>query len=131
MSEVVLDASALLAWLRGEEGADVVETQLDGARISAVNLAEVGSVLTAAGMPAEEAREVLDAIRLVVCPFDEALAHEVARLKALTRKARLSLGDRACLALAARDGVPALTADPSWAALNVGIAIELIRGPGA
>jgi ribonuclease VapC len=64
---------------------------------------------------------------LVIFPLDEAQAREAARLRPSTRAAGLSLGDRACLALAASLKLPVLTADRAWAGLQVGVVVELIR----
>lgn len=128
MSEAVLDASALLAVLQGEFGADRVITRLAEAAISAVNLAEVLSKLVDHGVPAAAACEAVAGLDLKVVAFDGALAQGVAALRASTRAAGLSLGDRACLALAARLGVPAVTADRAWRALRLeGVVVEEIR----
>jgi len=62
-----------------------------------------------------------------VLPFTEEDALEVARLRALTRAHSLAFGDRACLALARRLGLPALTADRTWAELGLGISVVVIR----
>jgi ribonuclease VapC len=129
----VLDASALLAYLHGEAGAEVVTDALgDGAAISTVNLAEVLSRATDGGAdPVQRARELRErgllGAALAVEPFTEADAVEVARLRPLTRSAGLSLGDRACLALATRLDDRALTADNSWDDVTHGVQIEQIR----
>ena len=78
-------------------------------------------------MPAAEIREVVGSIGVEIVPFDEPRAYDTASLRSLTRAKGLSLGDRACLALARERGVPAVTADRAWAALDLGIEIELIR----
>lgn len=130
---LVLDASAVLALLRDEPGADEVERAVAAeTRLSAVNWAEVLSKLADAGEDPGHATGALAAEGLlgesmVVEPLDEAQAVEIARLRPLTRGAGLSLGDRACLALAAALEVPALTADRAWAELGLGISVELIR----
>lgn len=126
MSDVV-DASAVLAFLREEPGADRVLAVLPTACISAVNLAEVASHLASSGLELTEIRAVLDALALEVAPFDEAQALEVAWLRPATRAAGLSLGDRACLALAARRGGRAITADRAWARLDLAVEIVTIR----
>jgi ribonuclease VapC len=116
----VLDASALLAHLRDEPGADVVaEAIASGAVISTVNLAEVFSRAADRGAdPAKLAAELTQSGLLdgaiTVEPFTAADAIDTARLRLLTRDAELSLGDRACLALARRLDAPALTADTDW-----------------
>jgi PIN domain nuclease of toxin-antitoxin system len=130
----VLDASALLAYLHDERGADrVADAIADGATMSAINLAEVLSSVAAHGIDPVglvddlSARGVLG-VAVIVQRFDELDAIEVARLRPLTRHLGLSLGDRACLALAGRLRVPALTADAAWAEAGLAnIEVRLIR----
>lgn len=126
VSEVVLEASALLALLLQKPGGDSVAAQLPAASISAVNLAEVVGRLLDAGVPADECREALAGLALDVVPFDEAAAFATGALRPLTRRAGLSLGDRACLALAMRQDRTALTADRAWKRRKLGIPIELL-----
>ena len=129
----VLDASALIAYLRREAGfARVIEAMEQGAAVSAVNWAETLSRLSDHGIRmefvvSELRRQGLLGQALTVWPLDEALAEEVARLRASTRSLGLSLGDRACLALARRLDLPALTADRTWTKLAPGIRVEVIR----
>ncbi|MBI2872580.1 MAG: type II toxin-antitoxin system VapC family toxin [Chloroflexi bacterium] len=111
MPEAVLDASALLALLNAEPGAEVVAAALPQAAISAVNLSEVVAKLADAGMPEAAVREALQGLALDVVPFDTDQAYEAGLLRSSTRGVGLSLGDRACLGLARRLNVPALTAD--------------------
>jgi ribonuclease VapC len=130
---LVLDASALLAHLRDEPGADVVaEAVASGAAISAVNLAEV--FIRAADRGADPATLAAELAQIglldgaiTVEPFTAADAIETARLRPLTRVAGLSLGDRACLALARRLGAPALTADAAWQGVDHGVELRPIR----
>jgi len=124
---VVMDASAILALLNGETGAEKVTSRIAGARISSVNLVEVGSRLLDGGMTPEAVRQAVGLLRLEVVDFTPALAEAAYLLRDSTRAAGLSLGDRACLALAARDNRPALTADRKWSTVTVGCSIELIR----
>ena len=124
----MLDASALIAWLRAEPGADVVQRALDaGSVISAVNLAEVLTRFQDIGVAGTEVLGDLREAGLVTFPHGEDDACQTAELRAATRSSGLSLGDRACLALAIRLGRPALTADRAWAPLEVGAQVELIR----
>ena len=127
MSEIVLDASALMAVLREEPGAAAVEAVLDHAAISAVNLSEVQAKLVERGMAAELAWSSLVDLDLAVIDFDAAQAKVAGDLRSLTRAQGLSLGDRACLALAQALGLPAMTADRAWAGLKVGIEIRTVR----
>ncbi len=127
MSEIVLDASALLARLHGEPGAEAVARYLSVALVSAVNLAEVGARLADLGMPDEVARQAIESLGVTIAPFDEDLAYASAALRASTRRRGLSLGDRACLALALLRSVPVLTGDRAWAELDIGVEVRLIR----
>ncbi len=124
---VVLDASALLALLLREPGGERVFAALPSASMSAVNLAEVASKLVDRGMPAHEVRSVLEAVDLDLQSFDPASAYDVGELRRTTRKTGLSIGDRACLALAAKLGAVALTADRAWRDVLPGAEIEFIR----
>ena len=126
-SGAVLDASALLALLDGEPGQEVVAPLLPGAVIGSVNLAEVVGKLAERGMPEAEIREALDGLALEVHPVDETLAYATGVLRPGTREHGLSLGDRACLALAATLGLPAYTADRVWAQLDLDVEVRLIR----
>jgi PIN domain nuclease of toxin-antitoxin system len=127
VSDVVLDASALLTVFNGEPGAERVIEALPASVISAVNLAEVAAKLQERGMPDDRIRANIDALELTVVPLDGDLAIDAGLLRAPTRLAGLSLGDRACLALASSLGATALTTDRAWQALDMGIAIELAR----
>ena len=127
MAEVVLDASAILVLLRREPGFEKVAAVMNDARVSAVTLAEVGSFLAKAGHSVAQMRATLDSLRLGVVAFDEQQAIEAARLRPLTMSIGLSLGDRACLALAGLRGLPAMTTDRSWATLNLGVDVNVVR----
>lgn len=111
---VVLDASALIAMLKGERGATKVAGAIADARVSSVNYAEVVSHFVYAGMPAHEVDAMLQPLPIRVVGADQALATLAGRLRAVTAEAGLSLGDRFCLALAQRDGLPAWTSDQGW-----------------
>lgn len=123
----VIDASALLALLQDEPGANRVADALSDAIISAVNVSEVVAKLCDNGFEPDQARETLEILPLNVVDFDLPQAIEAGLLRRATRSFGLSLGDRACLALAARSGVSAMTADRAWAQLEIGIPVDLIR----
>jgi PIN domain nuclease of toxin-antitoxin system len=124
---IILDASALIAAMRGEPGAERVRAVFDAAVIGAVNLAEVVAKLQDKGVPDAVIDDALAQLALPVVAFDEAQAVRSGKLRRQTRAAGLSLGDRACLALAeALDGV-ALTTDRAWTNATVDARIELIR----
>ena len=123
----VLDASALLCLLFEEPGHERVETALGSACIAAANLAEVVGKLVDRGVPADEAIADLRSVDLEVIDMDRAQAEAAGALRAATRAAGLSLGDRACLALAQSLGAAALTTDRAWAGLDGGVAVEVVR----
>lgn len=129
----VLDASALLAYLRMEPGGVVAAQAIDRqTAISTVNLAETLTRLVELGATVTEATGHIRRLgilgrRLKVVSLTQADASEMARLRPLTRHLGLSLGDRACLALGLRLGLPVVTADRNWARLNLGVAVQLIR----
>lgn len=133
MSEVVLDASALLAYLNEEPGADAVEAALaEGACIGAANWAEVLSKVAESGAQPEALIEALEARgilgqALAVLPLlpEDGLA--IARLRPATKALGLSLGDRACLALGLRLGLPILTTDRAWAKLALSVEVRVVR----
>jgi PIN domain nuclease of toxin-antitoxin system len=123
----VLDASALLALIQGEPGAVRVRVVMRQAALSSVNLTEVVTKLVAKGTLIEEVREILGGLEPRVHPHDEQLAIDAGAMHASTRRLGLSLGDRACLALAQRLGATALTTDRAWRGVDLGVAIEVIR----
>lgn len=129
----VLDASALTALIRDEDGSSaVVEAIASGAAISVANWAEVLSNAAADGHDPQQVAEQLQKnefadVALRVEPITEADCIEIAKLRPTTKPQGLSLADRACLALAARLGVPALTADSIWAQAEAPAEVKLIR----
>lgn len=125
---MLLDASALLAYLLSEEGAERVQVALAaGAFISAVNLAEVAAKLVDYGYSNDYIEEVVQANDLIVIPFSQPAAVQSGLLRRKTRSSGLSLGDQACLAVARATGLAVLTADRHWAGVDVGVQIELCR----
>ena len=126
MSEAVLDASAVLAVLKAEPGAQFAEEAFP-ANISSVNLSEVVAKLSDGGMTEPAVRDALQSLPLQVVPFDEEQAYETGLLRPATRNLGLSLGARACVGLARRLGAPALTADRRWSRLSVEVDVTVIR----
>ena len=124
---VVFDSSALLAISFGEAGAERAARGLKGGMMSAVNVAEVISRYIDLGVSEEDARASLQAFGLEIRPFDETQARAAGLMRTTTQKLGLSLGDRACLALAVQEGATVFTADRTWAALDLEIEVELIR----
>ena len=127
MSQAVLDASAILAFLRDEPGAESVARHRGDAIVSAVNVAEVGSRLADLGASLPEVRRAIALMAVEIIPFDAEQAYATAGIRDGTRSRGLSLGDRACLQLAARHALPAVTAHRAWAALDTDVDVRLIR----
>lgn len=123
----VLDASALLALLAEEPGADEVEELLDGAAMATVNLSEVLQKSEQHGIDTEGLEFDLEALGLEFHPLDVTQARATAEVWARAPRACLSLGDRACLALAHSLGGAAVTADRRWSAAKHAIEVRLIR----
>jgi ribonuclease VapC len=127
MAKTVIDASALLAFVNHEPGEEKVTAVLGEAMISAVNLCEVITKLALRNNLSHRILSELTKFELEVADFDSALAEAAGLLAVQTRGRGLSLGDRACLALARREGSPALTADNAWRNVDLGIDIQFIR----
>ena len=128
MSSCVLDASALIALFHQEPGSDKVAQAIeDGAVISTVNLSEVASKLTELGTPGALIQTAIDVLELTLVDFNAELALKAGFLRPLTKSAGLSLGDRACLALAQHLNLPALTSDRVWKDLLPTVIVQLIR----
>jgi ribonuclease VapC len=127
---VILDASAILAYLLQEPGGESVAEAIDsGAGLGTANLAEVMTRLVRDGVAVDTARQVLSALPVTLFDLDADLALRAGALVLATRKFGLSLGDRLCLALAIRENVPAVTADTAWAEVAplIGATVQLIR----
>ncbi|MDY7047394.1 MAG: type II toxin-antitoxin system VapC family toxin [Microcystis panniformis WG22] len=133
MNKSVLDASAFLAYLRDEPGAEIVENALiNGCYISIINWVEVLSKIVDLGESPEEIIKRLrdegllqNSLEIIACNEEDAIT--IAKFRVLTKSAGLSLGDRACLALGKRLNLPVLTADKVWSNLSLGITITLVR----
>lgn len=123
--KAVLDASALLAWLQNEPGAAIVEELLPESAISSLNWSEVLQKSLAHGVEITGLRQDMEALGLVILPFDRGAAEQAARL--WSAGSSLSLADRACLALGIQHGAPVLTADRLWTQVSVGAMVRLVR----
>ncbi|MDE2664306.1 MAG: type II toxin-antitoxin system VapC family toxin [Gemmatimonadota bacterium] len=128
-AETVLDASAVLAALLNEPGAVRVERALKrGAAMSSVNVAEVAARLSQDGLSSVTVASVVRGLGVEIIPFDRQAALLSGAYRPQTQRHGLGLGDRACLATACSLGLPALTADRSWADLDIsGVTIVQIR----
>ncbi len=124
---IVLDSSALLALLFKEEGASVVAGYLPNAIIGSVNLSETIAKLLEAGVPPGTASQIIGKMELDTRNFDAADAFLAAMMRPATKSHGLSLGDRACLALAQKLDAKVLTADRAWQEIDTETEIELIR----
>jgi len=123
----VLDASAVLAFLLGEKGADAALAAMPGSQISTVNIVEVFSRMVDYGSPDEDVRQSIRELALETVNFDEDLAMRSGALRRETASLGLSVGDRACLATAMKLGATVVTADRAWLKLKLGVTIECIR----
>jgi len=128
MNEVVLDASAMLAWIQHERGEEKLTDEiLDRAVASTVNLAEAQSKLVKKGRDSDEAWEEILSLVQAEEPFTSDQARIAGDLITTTEKYGLSLGDRSCLALAIALKAPVYTTEQAWRELKVGIPIHVIR----
>jgi PIN domain nuclease of toxin-antitoxin system len=126
VSDVVLDASAILAVILREPGADKFSRLVTGGLVSAVNVSEVVARLSDWGASEPEIRGFLNGLELISVPFDSGDAWATGLLRRRTRHEKLSLGDRACLALAISRGLPALTTDTAWGRLGLGKTVRVV-----
>ena len=129
VTECVLDASAVLAVLRQESGADVVRPLLRGGLISAVNAGEVMNRLVQLGGLLNEIVPLVQQLEMQIVDFNFEQAAVATSLQPLARQANLSFGDRACLSLGMMRRHNVLTADRDWQGIShhLGIEIRLIR----
>ena len=125
--ECTLDASALLAVLNSEPGAERVVPLLDGAVMSSVNWSEVLQKASMHGVDTDGLQTDIEGLGVTLVPFTVDDAEGTARLWSHTRSAGLSLGDRTCLALATRESLPAVTTDRSWTTVGLDVRVHVIR----
>lgn len=107
----------------------MVAAMREGAVMSAINFSEVVTKLAEDGVTAVAIHHALDLLPLTIIDFDMNLAYQTGLLRPATKRAGLSLGDRACLALAQNLGLPAVTTDRAWQPLQtaLGLAVQVIR----
>lgn len=123
----MLDASALLALMLDEFGAEDVRLMLPRANISAVNLSEVVAKLHEREVPDAIIESLVAELDLRITPFDRSQAMRAGLLRTATKHAGLSLGDRACLAAAAASNAVAVTTDRTWSSLSLEVNVECVR----
>lgn len=128
MSNAAIDASALLAFLRSEAGADVVQRHLRGSSISAISLSEVFERTPNLDQSGDRVLALLRNWQVTVVPFDAEQAMIAARLKSMIGNPEISFADRACLAVAQSRALPALTANLAWMSWPLETEMILIRG---
>jgi PIN domain nuclease of toxin-antitoxin system len=123
----ILDASAILALIFDEPGAEIVVPVARGSSLLSVNLSEViQRVLAIDGNP-DRAEDAVDRLEIEIVPFDRTLARLTAELRERTSFMGASFADRACLALGLQTGYPILSSDQDWRKLDIGIDIRMIR----
>lgn len=126
-NKIVFDASAAFALLKQERGSEIVETYLDSAIISSVNLCEVISTLSLKDISLENIHKILKNLIPEVIDFNEEQAYIAGSLRKTTKDHDLSQGDRAALSLALLYQIPVLTADQIWSQIDCGVNVILIR----
>jgi ribonuclease VapC len=128
MPQYVLDASALLALFQRESGYEIVAKAIEnGSAMSTINLAEVASRLNDIGVPEIFIKNAIQVLRLTIVDFNIEYAYKAGLLRTATKRAGLSLGDRACLALAQQLNLPAITADRVWEGVVPDVVVQVIR----
>jgi PIN domain nuclease of toxin-antitoxin system len=115
-----------LAWLLSESGGEVVEATLPSL-VSAVNLTEVVYTAVRRGLSVQEIQPAIAELPLTIVPFDNDQVYSTAVFHSRTRELGLSMADCACLSLASRSGLPAITADKLWVQASLGVEVRLIR----
>jgi len=123
----VLDSSAVLALLQNEAGSAMVRDLIYGALVSAVNLTEIHAKMIGSGFPAPISWKRIVAFQCDVCSYTEDHARVAAELIQITKPFGLSLGGRACLALAIERKATVYTTDKIWKQIPLGIVVEVIR----
>lgn len=124
---MVFDTSVVMAILNQEPGQDIGRQHLGGALLSVVNYAEIATNLSRQSLPGAAVKKILTSFDRNVVLLDKATALLAGTLVADTKQYGLSLGDRACLALAVNRNLPVLTSDKAWAEVELPIEVRLIR----
>jgi ribonuclease VapC len=124
---MILDASAVMAVVLDQPGAEKVVARLGESIISAANYSEALTSMLSKGISASSAETILDELKLRIEPVTASHARAAAMMWPITKTAGLSLGDRICLALALERGEEILTSDRAWATVDHGAKVTLIR----
>ena len=126
MPSCVIDTSAVFIDLQNEQGAEEARRWLRDAAISSVNLHEIAAKATEKGASPDQARELIEKLRLTVHPHDLQDAVEAGLMRVATKPKGLDLGDRACLALARKLNLPAVTGDRAWVEMADALGVEVV-----
>ncbi len=124
---VVLDASAVLAFLQKEGGANVVTAAINDSVISTVNWSEVIKKLLTRNVDVRSIAEKMRSLGLKILPFELVESEMAGAIYVITQESGLSLADRACLAVATKLDAPAYTTDREWLNVDLDLDIKLIR----
>jgi PIN domain nuclease of toxin-antitoxin system len=127
MNKVILDSSALLAFINQEQGSEIVEKYLPNALMSSINIAEVIAVLSMIDMPEDIITGIIDDLNVEVINFDQEQALQTGFLRKTTKNAGLSLGDCACISVSSIKNLIIITANKIWTELGLKNDIVLIR----
>ena len=127
MSKAVLDASAVLAVLRNERGAENVIPHLRGSLISSINYAEVLCILREGGGDPEMGELAINGLQIERVAFDSEHAQLLASIYMRTLGSTIGLADRACLSLGLMHRLPVITADRAWQDTDIGVDVWLFR----
>lgn len=125
--KIVFDASALLVLLNQEPGWELAEQYLPGAILSTVNFSEVIAILLGLGLSDTQAEHLVGELIAEIIPFDIEQSIIAANFRKISKSYGLSLGDRACFALAEVKKLPVLTADKIWSKVNAKVEVVLVR----
>ena len=123
----VLDTSAILAIFNQEPGAEAILRIVRRSAISTVILAEIATKLSEWHVPTARIVRWIHDLDVEIVAFDEDQAIAVGLLRSMTHERGLSLGDRACLALAQQLNIPAYTSDRRWSEIEIGISVVQFR----
>lgn len=128
MSKVVFDASAIIALFAKEKGYKLIKNHLKDAIISSVNIAEVYKYcIEVQKLTKDEARSLIKLADIKIVDFSEEQALIKAELVHKTKQHGLSLGDRACIALAMVGKHSIVTCDKIWQKIDIGLEFIMAR----
>jgi PIN domain nuclease of toxin-antitoxin system len=126
-NKVVFDTSVIMALLNQEPGGEEAQRYIGKSIVSAVNIVELVSNLSLRPLPMSAIQQIINRMSFQIIPLSRELAELAGFLREQTRSAGLSLGDRACIALAIQQKIPVFTTDRAWAKFDFGIPVHLIR----